>query len=145
MLFPKSEIIIPVFCRLFSSKAFDDAQKTQQLTVNSILIVDDETEVCMLLENFLIRKNQKVEYSTTLKDGLEKFEKMRPNILILDHNMPDGYGIESISAFKKLNNSLRVVIISAMSNFKEEALQKGADYFLEKPISFSMLKNIINH
>jgi DNA-binding response OmpR family regulator len=119
--------------------------KPKLLPANSILIVDDETEVCILLENFLIRKNQKVAYSTSLKDGIEKFKLIKPDLLILDHNMPDGNGIENIPAFKTLNSSLKIIIISAMSNLKDEALQKGADYFLEKPISFSMLKNIITN
>lgn len=146
-MFPKPEILIPLFCRLFNSKAYEEPHIPIQkhLTVNNILIIDDETEVCILLENFLIRKNQNVAYSNTLKDGIEKFEHLKPNLLILDHNMPDGNGIENISIFKKMNKSLKIVIISAMSNLKTEALNKGADYFLEKPISFGMLKNILNN
>src|SRR4051812_3535389 len=106
------------------------------MKVHNILVIDDEQEVCILLENFLKRKNQNVTTSTSLKEGLEKSKIINPDLLILDHNMPDGYGIDSIGEFKKMNASLRVVIISAMSNLKHEALDKGADYFLEKPISF---------
>jgi len=111
--------------------------------MNNILIVDDEVEVCQLIADFLRRKNQNVSYSTSLKDGLEKFEKSPADLLILDHNMSDGSGIEYIETFKKLNGSLKIVIISAMSNLKDEALAKGADHFLEKPISFNMLTRIL--
>lgn len=111
--------------------------------INNILIVDDEMEVCVLLQNFLSRKNQRVAYSNTLKDAFAKFENLHPNLLILDHNMPDGYGIQNIEKFKGMDPHVRIVIISAMSNLKEEALKRGADYFLEKPISFSMLNEII--
>lgn len=114
------------------------------MTKNNILIVDDETEVCVLLKSYLLRKNQVVNYSTSLTEGFEKFAQVRPDLLILDHNMPDGYGIENIAKFKKINGSLRIVIISAMSNLKEEALTKGADYFLEKPINLSILNSIIS-
>lgn len=109
----------------------------------NILIVDDEMEVCQLLADFLTRKNQNVDYSTTLKGALEKFKKFNPDLLILDHNMSDGLGIEYIPEFKKLNNSITIIVISAMSNLKAEALAKGANYFLEKPISFNMLTGII--
>jgi DNA-binding response OmpR family regulator len=110
----------------------------------SILIVDDEREVCLLLENYLTRKNKEVAYSTTLKEGFEKFREVNPSLLILDHNMPDGYGIDNISKFRELNSSLRVIVISAMSNLKQEALDKGADYFLEKPLKLSTLNDIIS-
>ncbi len=144
-MFLKSDILIPLFCRFFNGELHNSSQKVKTTPVNNILIIDDEAEVCLLLENFFTRKNQKVSYSTSLKDGLEKFRDLKPDLLILDHNMPDGFGIENISTFKKLNKSLKVVIISAMSNLKDEALQNGADFFLEKPISFSMLKHIITN
>jgi two-component system, OmpR family, KDP operon response regulator KdpE len=117
--------------------------KIQEMNAQSILIIDDEKELCILLENFLSKKSRAIDYSNSLENGLQKFKEMNPDLLILDHNLPDGNGIDNISLFKKLNNSLRIIIISAMSNLKSEALEKGADYFIEKPISFSQLKNIL--
>jgi len=114
------------------------------MTSKSILIIDDEMEVCTLLGKYLARNNKSVDYSTTLNEGIEKFKKMKPDLLILDNNIPDGYGIENIATFRKLMNEMCViVIISAMSNLKSEALEKGADYFLEKPISFGTLNTIL--
>lgn len=113
------------------------------MNAQSILIIDDEKELCILLENFLSKKSRAIDYSNSLGNGVEKFKQMNPDLLILDHNLPDGNGIDNISVFKKLNNSLRVIIISAMSNLRSEALEKGADFFIEKPISFSQLKNIL--
>jgi DNA-binding response OmpR family regulator len=110
----------------------------------SVLIVDDEQEVCQLLENYLSRKDKNVSYSTSLKEGFEKFKAVQPNFLILDHNMPDGYGIDNISKFREIKSSIRVIVISAMSNLKDEALNKGADYFLEKPLKLSVLNSIIS-
>lgn len=114
------------------------------MSQHNILIIDDEREVCILLEKFLVRKNQKAVYSTSLTEGFKKFEEVKPDLLILDHNMPDGYGIDNIKTFKSLNPALLVVIISAMSNLRQEAIDKGADYFIEKPISFSALSDIIS-
>lgn len=115
----------------------------QQMRKHDILIIDDEHEVCVLLENYLLRKNQNVSYCTSLIEGLAKSAQMKPSVLILDHNMPDGFGIDNIFKFKELNSTLRVIVISAMSNLKDEALTKGADYFLEKPIKLSTLNSII--
>jgi DNA-binding response OmpR family regulator len=115
----------------------------EEMNARSILIIDDEKELCLLLENFLAKKTRSIAYSNSLETGVEKFKKMNPDLLILDHNLPDGNGIDNISVFKKLNKSLRIIIISAMSNLRNEALEKGADFFIEKPISFSQLKSIL--
>ena len=115
----------------------------EEMNARSILIIDDEKELCLLLENFLAKKTRSIDYSNSLETGVEKFKKMNPDLLILDHNLPDGNGIDNISVFKKLNKSLRIIIISAMSNLRNEALEKGADFFIEKPISFSQLKSIL--
>ena len=105
------------------------------MDAKSILIIDDEKELCILLENFLSKKTRTIDHSNSLEHGMEKFKQMNPDLLILDHNLPDGNGIDNISFFKQLNNSLQVIIISAMSNLKNEAIEKGADFFIEKPIS----------
>jgi DNA-binding response OmpR family regulator len=117
--------------------------KLEEMNARTILIIDDEKELCVLLENFLAKKTHSIDYSNSLVSGLEKFKKMNPDLLILDHNLPDGNGIDNIALFKNLNSSLRIIIISAMSNLRNEAIEKGADHFIEKPISFSQLKTIL--
>ncbi len=115
------------------------------MNIQQVLIIDDEMEVCTLLEHYLIKKSIKVAFATSLREGIEKFKKINPDLLILDHNLPDGLGIENISVFQKLNPAIKIVIISAMSDSKNEALKKGADYFVEKPISFSALNSILSN
>jgi DNA-binding response OmpR family regulator len=39
------------------------------------LIIDDEVELCMMIRNFFKKKNKQAEYSTSLKEGLRKFEE----------------------------------------------------------------------
>jgi DNA-binding response OmpR family regulator len=117
--------------------------KLDEMNARNILIIDDEKELCLLLENFLAKKATSIDSSNSLENGVEKFKQMNPDLLILDHNLPDGNGIDNISLFKKLNTSLRIIIISAMSNLRGEAMEKGADFFIEKPISFSQLKHIL--
>jgi len=113
------------------------------MKVHSALIIDDEMDICLLLNNYLAKKNIKVSYSNTLNEGFLKYKDSFPDLLILDHNLPDGNGINSIMSFKKDNDSLQVIVISAMSNLRTTALKSGADFFLEKPISFSELNKLI--
>ncbi|MEO8151067.1 MAG: response regulator [Bacteroidia bacterium] len=114
-----------------------------KLKVNSALIIDDEIDICILLKNYLNRKNTTATFSTTLKDGIKKLKEEKPDLLILDHNLPDGHGIDMIKQIKRDNKSLFIIVISAMSNLKTTAINNGADFFLEKPISFSLLNEIL--
>jgi DNA-binding response OmpR family regulator len=113
------------------------------MVINNALIIEDEPDICMLLKNYLKNKSNFVAFSTTLKEGLAKFALFKPNLLIIDHNLPDGHGIEYLEKFKKMDSSLRIVVISAMSNYKNKALECGADFFIEKPISFNELNDIL--
>lgn len=115
------------------------------MDIHDILIIDDEVEVCMLLSSYLSKKNKQVAFSTTLQDGLSAFEKMNPQLLLLDNNLPDGYGIDHITFFKQHNPSVCIVLISARSDLKNSALEKGADFFIEKPISFNVLNTILDN
>ena len=113
------------------------------MKIKSALIIDDEIDICLLLKNYLKKKCDNVSYSTALKDGFLKFQESSPDLLILDHNLPDGFGIDNIQKFKKENSSLFIIVISAMSNLKTKALENGADVFMEKPISFNKLNDLL--
>lgn len=115
------------------------------MKLNNALIIDDEMDICMLLANFLKKKSRHVSYSNSLNAGLDKCREEAPDLLILDHNLPDGYGIEKIPEFRKIKRPICIVVISAMSHLKNKAMENGADYFIEKPISFKKLDDIISN
>lgn len=122
----------------------EDNKETVQ-DIRKALIIDDEVDLCMMIKSFFRRKNKQVDYSTTLKDGLQKFEEERPDILILDHNLPDGFGIGNIKRFKEIfkEKPLYIVVMSAMSNLRSMALESGADDFIDKPVTFSKLNELL--
>jgi two-component system, OmpR family, KDP operon response regulator KdpE len=116
-----------------------------------IVIIEDEVDLGILIQNFLLRqvKNNpsvtaSIKVATTIHDGLQYVRDMHPQWVFLDNNLPDGKGINEIESLKKSAWDIRVVMMSAMSNLREEALRKGADYFLDKPISFVEINSIIN-
>lgn len=105
------------------------------------LIVDDEEEICLLLRGFLLRKFKRVEIATTLKQGLEIAKNLKPSVLFLDNNLPDGQGINFISIFGIYVK--KIIIISARTNLADISLSNGANYFIAKPISFRSIENVI--
>ncbi len=108
-----------------------------------ILIIDDEEDICLLMKNYLQRRQSDVKYALNLKDGLRMIEEFCPDIIFLDNNLPDGIGLDEIKAIKKDHNQILLVMISAMNHLREAAFREGADHFLDKPISFKSVVAVI--
>jgi two-component system, OmpR family, response regulator len=111
--------------------------------IKSALIIDDEEDICILLSSYLRKKNILTHYSLTLTAGLELLKELKPSIVFLDNNLPDGSGIESIPLIRSQNSRIKIIVISAMSNLREKALNFHADAFIDKPISFENIRKLI--
>lgn len=111
--------------------------------LNNALIIDDEEDICILITAYLRKKNIVVHYALTLAEGIQKLKEYKPTILFLDNNLPDGSGIESIQLIRSINPELKIIVISAMSNLRERALANSADAFIDKPISFDNILQLI--
>ena len=108
-----------------------------------ILIIDDETDLCLLLKDYFIRKHYNVFLSHTLSDGAKILNDIHPDILFLDNNLPDGLGVNNIVDIKTIAPNAALIMITAMGNSREEALQKGVDIFLEKPLTSTNIKDVL--
>lgn len=63
----------------------------------------------------------------------------KPSITIMDHRMPVKNGIEALKEILRLDNNARVIIASADTSIKEEALSLGACSFKQKPFDIDFL------
>jgi DNA-binding response OmpR family regulator len=116
-----------------------------------IVIIEDEHDLGVLLRNFLVRQlnikspEDSVKVTFSLGEGMLCIHEMLPDWIFIDNNLPDGKGIEQIKAIKevKYDRASKVVVMSAMTNLREEAFRNGADFFLDKPISFVEVRKII--
>ncbi|HEV7378339.1 MAG TPA: response regulator [Dyadobacter sp.] len=117
----------------------------------TIIIIEDEKDLGILMRNFLERQLASIAPSTiklftTLSEGLSCIKELNPEWVFLDNNLPDGRGINEIEGIKSRivdGTDTKVVMMSAMTNLREEAFKRGADYFLDKPISFMEVQNIL--
>lgn len=115
-----------------------------------IVIIEDEGDLGVLMRNFLIRQlniktpEGSVRLVASLTEGLDCVRDMIPDWIFIDNNLPDGKGVEAIRQIRDAHPGKRakVVMMSAMTNLKDEAFRNGADFFLDKPISFVEVKNI---
>ena len=60
----------------------------------TILVVEDDGDLCTLLEYNLSRSGYRVELLHQLQGGLERAQKLRPDLIILDVMLPDGDGFD---------------------------------------------------
>jgi DNA-binding response OmpR family regulator len=103
-----------------------------------ILIIDDEADLCVLMKNYFVRRNFKVYYAHSLKEGIKLMEEIVPDILFLDNNLPDGIGWNKSDYFFSINPSLRLVLMSGYQP-NVPVLEKSFSV-IYKPISFADLE-----
>jgi DNA-binding response OmpR family regulator len=116
----------------------------------TIVIIEDEKDLGILMRNFLERQLKSttpstIKLFTSLAEGINCIKQLNPDWVFIDNNLPDGKGINEIENIKNFHlpqNHTRIVMMSAMTNLRDEAFRKGADYFLDKPISFVEVQNI---
>lgn len=111
-----------------------------------ILIIDDEPDICRLLQLSLVRHGYHVKYVHALKEGLQYLQHhQQPDLLFLDIHLPDGSGLEALPIIKKSCPALPVITISAYDNGleKQKALRAGATHFLAKPFSVKNLDELM--
>ncbi len=108
-----------------------------------VLIIDDEEELCLLLGAYLRKRNTRVDYALTLRDGLAKAASAHPDLILLDNNLPDGVGLDQIAHILAQDRGVRIVMMSAMNNLRDKALAAGAEAFLEKPVSFGAISHLV--
>jgi two-component system OmpR family response regulator len=103
-----------------------------------IFIVEDEGDMCLLLNIMLQEKEIILDHAKTIAAAQEYLEKETPSIVILDNKLPDGLGIDFIAHIKKNYPATKIVMISGYGA-KDIALENGADIFLEKPFTRQQL------
>ena len=104
-----------------------------------ILIIDDETDLCLLLKDYFVRKNYDVIVSHTLSEGMNILSAQRPKILFLDNNLPDGIGWDLAPVIATDFPGTYIVLISAF-HATVPKMPVGSHFrAIEKPISMSEL------
>jgi DNA-binding response OmpR family regulator len=105
-----------------------------------ILIVEDEGDMCLLLNILLNGKDMELEHVQSLVAAEEYLKTQQPSVIILDNKLPDGYGIDFISYVKNKYPQIRIIMITGFdASAKDVAIENGADIFLEKPFTRDQL------
>lgn len=115
-----------------------------------IMIVDDEQIVRDGIK-FMIDKEFKDEVSIVAmaksgREAIELYDETRPQIVLMDIQMPGINGIDAIKEIKSISKQVKFVIISAYEQFEyaKSAVELGVDEYILKPINKSNFTQVLN-
>src|SRR5205807_9658409 len=101
-----------------------------------LLIVDDDTELCSLLKEFLEREGYSVQCVNEGREGLEQAQQGNYDLIILDVMLP---GLDGFEILKRLRTGSRVPVLMLTARGEDVdrivGLELGADDYLAKPFN----------
>ncbi|MBI4610282.1 MAG: sigma-54-dependent Fis family transcriptional regulator [Candidatus Rokubacteria bacterium] len=103
--------------------------------MQSVLIIDDEKDIRLLLARLLGQEPLEVHTAATGKDGLLMADDVDPDVVLLDIRLPDINGIQVLKALRDRHPDTAVIMITAYGYIGSvvEAMKNGATDYLEKP------------
>lgn len=113
----------------------------------SILVVEDEDNLSSLLRDLLEFKGyQNIQIANNGHEGVAKYKKTRPSIVLMDVEMPVMNGYDSSKEIKEYDPSANIVLITAnpLSPFAQKIIDEGyASQVIPKPFTFDELLEAI--
>lgn len=102
-----------------------------------LLLIEDTPSLQMVYESVLRSAGHEVVSASTAQDGLTQFQKLRPNVVLLDLMLPDRSGLELMRDLLELEPDTHVIVVTANGSINRavEAMRLGAYEFLLKPFN----------
>ena len=102
-----------------------------------VLIVEDEDQIAKLIELELNYEGYQVDIAKTGKEALEKVEKFRPDLIIMDWIIPEMNGLEVTRRIRSDGNDVPLIMLTAKDGLSDKvsSLDSGADDYVTKPFA----------
>jgi|ERR687892_2800572 two-component system response regulator (stage 0 sporulation protein F) len=109
-----------------------------------LLIVDDEPLILEVLSEHF-KTDYDVETALNGADALGAILRARPDVVMLDINMPRMNGVEVLKDIKQIDESIAVIMVTANEQISmaAEALKHGAFGYVPKPFDFRYLDHML--
>ena len=111
-----------------------------------LLYIEDDENIRNILSRGLKRRVKELEIALNGEDGLEKFKKFKPDIIVTDIKMPYMSGLEMSTKIREIDKNIPIIITSAHGEAETliEAIEKGVNGYVIKPINKEKLFDTIN-
>lgn len=111
-----------------------------------IVVIDDDEDLLSLVDAILIDEGHEVMPYMD-KNSIKGIIINRPDLVLLDHKLPDGLGSDFCREIKNndLTKHVAVVLISGWPDLQQLAEECGADAYLKKPFDLNELLQVVNN
>jgi two-component system, OmpR family, response regulator TrcR len=101
----------------------------------SILLIEDQVELCQILKDTLAIYGFDVTYAHNGEDGYRLFTSMDPKIVIIDIMMPGSDGFSAVKKIREVNKDVPVIMLTAKPLTEDlvKAFDLGCNDFIRKP------------
>jgi two-component system, response regulator, stage 0 sporulation protein F len=111
----------------------------------SLLIVDDEVEILLLLKDLFESRGYEVVISENGEAAIEYASKKRFSAILVDLKMPGIDGIQLVEQLKRFHHVRKIVVMSGYGSQVQDSLEEiGVKNYIIKPIDFDFLLSKIN-
>jgi len=113
----------------------------------SILITDDSDAIRLVLRDIVeIGKHFVIGEAYDGVDTIEKYTKLKPDLLLLDLAMPKKDGLTVIQEIIEMDPKAKIILITAADDIKiiDKCLASGAKSYIAKPFEFEQVLKIID-
>ena len=105
----------------------------------TLLLIDDDAGILRAIGEYFERLGYDVSRESTAAQGIETFERVRPDVVILDLHLPDASGLDVLERLRSANGA--VILLTGQGDIETavRAMQLGAENFLTKPVDMTHL------
>jgi two-component system, NtrC family, nitrogen regulation response regulator GlnG len=114
--------------------------------MSKLLVVDDEPLICQSFDWVFTASGVEVTTAGTLAEGWRRVEEDRPDVVVLDLQLPDGSGLELFERIQKDDPRRPVIFLTAhgTADTAIEAMKRGAFDYIGKPFELEEMSGLLN-
>jgi two-component system cell cycle response regulator DivK len=109
----------------------------------TVLYIEDNPDNRLLVKRILLSEDYVLLEAASARDALKILESTRPDLILMDINMPDMDGYSLTAHIKSMPGFVHVPILALTANVmrgdKEKTLEAGCDGYIQKPIDIDQL------
>jgi two-component system response regulator HydG len=105
----------------------------------TVLLIDDDADVTRALGQYFDRVGFEVASAATAEAGVEAFERLRPDVVVLDLHLPDAGGLDVLERLRSHGGAVILLTGQGDIDTAVRAMQLGAEHFLTKPVDLNHL------
>ncbi len=112
------------------------------------IVIDDDLDTVEIFSSLLEEENVSVVGTGhNGKEAIDLYRENKPDFVFLDINMPDGNGFHAIRNIKKINDSAKIIAVTANEDYSTRKKLQELDILdvIFKPVDMDKIKNLISN